>query len=227
MKILKKYPITRVIIEATGRLEQPFIMACAEANIPFVIANPVNIKRFSGAIGQKANSGKSKKSITILSDVLVRKDKNSLNYIEYKALPIPDTYTQQRNALSRLRTATYNHFDYVDISDERTTSMLHFLDNGKYVPTPSAPNRQILEVLQSFDIEVLSDSNNTLRHFSGNALRHDPITSRALLGHNEDGFYYSSSASSSNINDIHKDILAYQNNIIKELDLKVLNCDFD
>ncbi len=58
MKTLKKYPITRVIIEATGRLEQLFIMACAEANIPFVIANPVNIKRFAGAIGQKAKTDK-------------------------------------------------------------------------------------------------------------------------------------------------------------------------
>ncbi|MEL0635661.1 IS110 family transposase [Marinomonas sp. TI.3.20] len=58
MKTLKKYPITRVIIEATGRLEQPFIMACAEASIPFVIANPVNIKRFAGAIGQKAKTDK-------------------------------------------------------------------------------------------------------------------------------------------------------------------------
>ncbi|MGO3346777.1 MAG: IS110 family transposase [Marinomonas sp.] len=58
MKTLKKYPITRVVIEATGRLEQPFIMACAEVNIPFVIANPVNIKRFAGAIGQKAKTDK-------------------------------------------------------------------------------------------------------------------------------------------------------------------------
>jgi transposase len=58
MKTLKKYTITRVIIEATGRLEQPFIMACAEAKIPFVIANPVNIKRFAGAIGQKAKTDK-------------------------------------------------------------------------------------------------------------------------------------------------------------------------
>ncbi|TVU79545.1 IS110 family transposase, partial [Pseudoalteromonas neustonica] len=38
--------------------EQPFIIACAEANIPFVVANPVNIKRFAGAIGQKAKTDK-------------------------------------------------------------------------------------------------------------------------------------------------------------------------
>ncbi|MEL0646243.1 IS110 family transposase [Pseudoalteromonas agarivorans] len=58
IQILRKHPVTRVIIEATGRLEQPFIIACAEANIPFVIANPVNIKRFAGAIGQKAKTDK-------------------------------------------------------------------------------------------------------------------------------------------------------------------------
>jgi transposase len=55
---IKKHRVTRVVIEATGRLEQPFIMACAKANIPFVIANPVNIKRFAGAINQKAKTDK-------------------------------------------------------------------------------------------------------------------------------------------------------------------------
>ena len=55
---IKKHKVTRVVIEATGRLEQPFIMACAKANIPFVVANPVNIKRFAGAINQKAKTDK-------------------------------------------------------------------------------------------------------------------------------------------------------------------------
>jgi len=55
---IKKHNVTRVVIEATGRLEQPFIMACAKANIPFVIANPVRIKRFAGVINQKAKTDK-------------------------------------------------------------------------------------------------------------------------------------------------------------------------
>ena len=58
IKEIKKHKVTRVVIEATGRLEQAFIMACAKANIPFVIANPVNIKRFAGAINQKAKTDK-------------------------------------------------------------------------------------------------------------------------------------------------------------------------
>jgi transposase len=36
----------------------PFNIACANANLPFVIANPVHIKRFAGAIGQRAKTDK-------------------------------------------------------------------------------------------------------------------------------------------------------------------------
>ncbi len=55
---IKKHKVTRVVIEATGRLEQAFIMACAKAKIPFVVANPVRIKRFAGVINQKAKTDK-------------------------------------------------------------------------------------------------------------------------------------------------------------------------
>jgi len=58
IKQLKQYDIERIVIEATGRLEMPFIMACAKANLPFVIANPIHIKRFAGAIGQRAKTDK-------------------------------------------------------------------------------------------------------------------------------------------------------------------------
>jgi transposase len=55
---IKKHKVTRVVIEATGRLEQPFILACAKAKISFVVANPVRIKRFAGVINQKAKTDK-------------------------------------------------------------------------------------------------------------------------------------------------------------------------
>ncbi|WP_448570071.1 IS110 family transposase [Thalassotalea ganghwensis] len=56
--IIKQYNVERIVIEATGRLEMLFIMACAKAKLPFVIANPVHIKRFAGAIGQRAKTDK-------------------------------------------------------------------------------------------------------------------------------------------------------------------------
>ena len=48
----------RVVIEATGRLEMGFVMACAKAGLPYVIANPIHVKRFAGAIGQRAKTDK-------------------------------------------------------------------------------------------------------------------------------------------------------------------------
>ena len=58
VKTLKKYSPERIIIEATGRLEMPFIMACAKAGLPFVVANPIHVKRFAGALGQRAKTDK-------------------------------------------------------------------------------------------------------------------------------------------------------------------------
>ena len=58
VKKIKKHNPHRIVIEATGRLEMPFILACAKANLPFTIANPVHIKRFAGALGQRAKTDK-------------------------------------------------------------------------------------------------------------------------------------------------------------------------
>ncbi len=56
--IIKKHKPERVVIEATGRLEMSFILACANAGLPFVIANPIHVKRFAGAIGRRAKTDK-------------------------------------------------------------------------------------------------------------------------------------------------------------------------
>lgn len=55
---LKAHKPSRIVIEATGRLEMPFVVACAKAKLPFVVANPIHIKRFAGAIGQRAKTDK-------------------------------------------------------------------------------------------------------------------------------------------------------------------------
>ena len=53
---IKKHSPQRIIIEATGRLEHAFILACSKENLPFVVANPLHIKRFTGAIGRLAKT---------------------------------------------------------------------------------------------------------------------------------------------------------------------------
>lgn len=56
--IIKKHTPKRIIIEATGRLEHAFILACAKAKLPFVVANPAHMRKFAGAIGQLAKTDK-------------------------------------------------------------------------------------------------------------------------------------------------------------------------
>jgi len=58
VETIKKHSPERIVIESTGRLEMPFIIACSKAKLPFVVANPVHIKRFAGAIGQRAKTDK-------------------------------------------------------------------------------------------------------------------------------------------------------------------------
>jgi transposase len=58
VKKLEKYNPTRIVIEATGRLEHGFIVACAKAKLPFTVANPIHVKKFAGAIGRLAKTDK-------------------------------------------------------------------------------------------------------------------------------------------------------------------------
>lgn len=58
IKRLKKFNIERIVIEATGRYEALFMAAYAKANLPFSLVNPVQVKRFAGAIGRKAKTDK-------------------------------------------------------------------------------------------------------------------------------------------------------------------------
>jgi transposase len=53
---LSRYRIERIVIEATGRLEQPFVRAALAAGLPVVVVSPLKIRRFADAIGQLAKT---------------------------------------------------------------------------------------------------------------------------------------------------------------------------
>jgi transposase len=53
---LKQFQPTRIVIEATGRLELAFVIAAQRAKLPVTIANPIHIRRFAGARGQLAKT---------------------------------------------------------------------------------------------------------------------------------------------------------------------------
>lgn len=58
VKRIKKYAVTRIIIEATGRLELAFACAISKANLPLVIANPLHVHQFALSTGKLAKTDK-------------------------------------------------------------------------------------------------------------------------------------------------------------------------
>ncbi|MEQ3515756.1 IS110 family transposase [Pseudoalteromonas sp. BZB3] len=102
---IKKHQPERIIIEATGRLEMPFIMACAKAGLPFVIANPVHVKRFAGAIGQRAKTDKlDAKLIAYYGEAI----KPSLSQLKPETMQLMSDLVARRNQLLVMQTMEKN-----------------------------------------------------------------------------------------------------------------------
>ena len=53
---LSRYRIERIVVEATGRLEQPFVRAALAAGLPVIVVSPLKIRRFADVIGQLAKT---------------------------------------------------------------------------------------------------------------------------------------------------------------------------
>ena len=51
LKRIKVYQPTRIIIEATGRLELPFACAASNAGLPIVVANALHVHKFAASTG--------------------------------------------------------------------------------------------------------------------------------------------------------------------------------
>jgi len=53
---LKRFKLARVVIEATGRLEQPFVRAALAKGLPVVVVAPLKVRRYAEAVGQLAKT---------------------------------------------------------------------------------------------------------------------------------------------------------------------------
>jgi transposase len=53
---LARYRLERIVVEATGRLEQPFVQAAPARGLPVVVVTPLKVRRFAEALGQLAKS---------------------------------------------------------------------------------------------------------------------------------------------------------------------------
>ena len=54
--LLEMYPLERIVIEATGRLESVFVAAALERGLPVIVMQPIKIRRYAGAIGLLAKT---------------------------------------------------------------------------------------------------------------------------------------------------------------------------
>ena len=44
---LGRYRLARIVVEATGRLEQPFVRAALARQLPVVVVSPLKVRRFA------------------------------------------------------------------------------------------------------------------------------------------------------------------------------------
>lgn len=58
LPLLKELQVKRIVLEATGRHEHPFVFACDQANLPICIVDPVKVRRFAQALGIHAKTDK-------------------------------------------------------------------------------------------------------------------------------------------------------------------------
>lgn len=58
LRRLRKEDIVRIVVEATGRYERGVVLAAVEAGLPVIVANPKTVRRYAGAIGLLARTGK-------------------------------------------------------------------------------------------------------------------------------------------------------------------------
>ena len=127
VKEIKKHKPTRIVIEATGRLEQAFIIACANEKLPFVVANPVRIKKFAGSVGQLAKTDKlDAKLIAYYSDAI----KPELSTLKPETLRKMSDLLSRRCQLMEMRTMEKNRLQSLPKSLESTiTPMLTVINN--------------------------------------------------------------------------------------------------
>ncbi|WGK87357.1 IS110 family transposase [Vibrio aestuarianus] len=102
---IKKHNPQRIVIEATGRLETPFVLACTEAKLPIVRANPVHIKRFAGAIGRRAKNDRLDAQLIAHYGEAIKPD---LTVIKAKNIRLMSDLVIRRNQLLAMQTMEKN-----------------------------------------------------------------------------------------------------------------------
>lgn len=140
IKEIKKYKPTRIVIEATGRLEQAFIILCAKEKLPFVVANPVRIKKFAGSVGQLAKTDKlDAKLIAYYSEAI----KPELSTLKPETLRKMSDLLSRRCQLMEMRTMEKNRLQILPKSIECTINPMLTVINNQLTKIDNKMNKLI------------------------------------------------------------------------------------
>lgn len=155
IKRIKKHKPTRIVIEATGRLEMPFACAAAKAKIPIVVANSYRVHKFAASTGKLAKTDKldaqmiayygealqpretqlKPKNIQLISDLLARRSQ------------LLEMRTMEKNRLSilpkTLSTPIKQHIKFINSAVDKVEIKLDTLIEA----TPQW--QQLMEILLS------------------------------------------------------------------------------
>lgn len=113
LETIKSHNPERIVIEATGRLEMPFVLACVEAQLPIVRANPVHIKRFAGAIGRRAKNDRLDAELIAHYGEAI---KPALTVIKPKNIRLMSDLVIRRNQLLSMQTMEKNRIQILPAS---------------------------------------------------------------------------------------------------------------
>lgn len=107
LKRLSYYHVERVVMEATGRYEFDLAQACYHKGLPVVIAKPLSVRRYAGAVEQLAKTDKIDAMIIAEYGAIIKPKvtpQKSKNLIAIKDL------LARRRQLMQMRTQEKNRF---------------------------------------------------------------------------------------------------------------------
>jgi len=130
-RLIKLHP-TRVVIEATGRMEKKFVRSCVEGNLPIVVINPLFIRRFASAYGIIAKTDALDAKVVALFSERIRPDVRRIN--DEASQFINDLLTR-RQQLSDMCTMEKNRLTIMPeaLSDSISDTIKHLEQEQKNV----------------------------------------------------------------------------------------------
>lgn len=151
LKKIKAYQPTRIVIEATGRLELPFACAASKAKLPIVVANPLQVHKFAASTGQLAKTDKlDAQTIAYYGEAL----KPRLTEIKADNIQRISDLLVRRSQLIDMRTMEKNRHSIMSTEIKRS--------NQRLIKQLQKEVEWVEKILDKL-IEQTPDWNNTLR----------------------------------------------------------------